>query len=103
MDVPMVDYTALLFALLKWVLAILSFLILIAIVVRLSGVLNLTVCPSCGEKLKRAKRKSQDKRVRLLALGLLPIKRYRCYACYWDGIGFRVFDKEKTIEGQNLD
>lgn len=102
MDVPMVDYAALVFAFLKWVFAILGLLFLIAIAIRLSGVLNLTVCPDCGKKLKRSKRRSNDKKLRLLALGLLPVKRYRCYSCYWDGIGFRVLDDE-TIEDQNPD
>lgn len=100
---PMVDYTALAFAFLKWVIAILGFLFSIAIVIRLSGVLNLTTCPDCGEKLKRSKRRTNDKTLQLMALGLLPVKRYRCYACYWDGIGFRVFDEGNTIEGQNPD
>lgn len=103
MDVPMVDYTALAFAAFKWLFAILGFFILIVIIIRLSGVLNLTVCPDCGGKLKRSKRTSQDKKVMFLGLGLLPIKRYRCYVCHWDGVGLRTANDGITIDGQNLD
>ena len=62
--------------------------ILVMLIIRFSGILKITVCPECGKKVSRLKRKPNDKTILRLSLGILSVKRYRCFSCYWQGIGF---------------
>gem|GEM_PF-1310049 len=43
-------------------------------------------CPSCSGKLSRKKRKPFDKLLVLLILNILPLKRYKCVHCGWEGL-----------------
>jgi len=73
--------------LLKYFTIVLGLHLSIVLIIRFSGVLKITVCPDCGKKVSRLKRKSNDKTITRLSLGILPVKRYRCFICYWQGIG----------------
>ena len=92
----MEDYSPLILKLLKWGGLILGFQLVVAAAIRLSGVFTLTVCPKCESKLKRSKGKRKERNIRLFGLGLLPVRRYRCYTCYWEDVGIKLNEQEPT-------
>jgi len=70
-------------------LALLVYVVLL-LVVRGSRYYRLEKCPKCGGRLSRHKRRRLDKWTARLSLGILPVKRYRCYQCYWEGQAFNM-------------
>jgi uncharacterized protein with PIN domain len=86
----MVDSTALYMIILRYVVIILAVYVIGLLVLRMSKYYRLTRCPVCGEKLSRHRRTAAEKRVARYSFGLLPVKRYRCYSCYWEGQAFEI-------------
>lgn len=93
MDMETVDYAALLIKPLRWLAMLFALYVIAVVFIRLSGVLNRPSCPNCGKKLKRSKRRRKDKILKNVSFGILSVKRFRCYTCYWEGIGFRNDEK----------
>lgn len=58
------------------------------VVFRFSRFFRLKACPACGGDLKRSKADRYEKFVNYLSLGLLPVKKHRCYVCSWRGLAF---------------
>ena len=95
----MVDYVSLLKAVGIQTVVILSIYIILLLLLRRSRFYRLTTCPECNSPLRRKKRNSMDKWVPIFTLGILPVKRYRCYACYWEGQAFQIpTDPKKAQE-----
>lgn len=67
-------------ALVIWVLWVVIF--------RFSNFFKLKACPACGGELKRSKSDRNEKLINYLSLGLLPVKKHRCYVCNWRGLAF---------------
>ncbi|MEO8149910.1 MAG: hypothetical protein ABI723_19885 [Bacteroidia bacterium] len=42
-------------------------------------------CPRCNNYTFRIKRKTSDRLFDAVTLGILAIKRYKCFYCYWEG------------------
>lgn len=62
------------------------------LVLRQSKYYRLSKCPKCGGRLSRHRRSGLDRWTRRLSFGILPVKRYRCYRCYWEGQAFNIKD-----------
>ena len=92
-----IDYGA--FALLvgRWIVVFLVLYLIVIIGLRISKYYKLAQCPNCGGELKRSQRKGQDKMINNFSFGILPVKRYRCYTCYWEGLSLNI-PKERKIE-----
>lgn len=85
-----IDITAFLFLLLRWFVVFFIFYLVVLTVLRGSNYYRIKRCPNCSGELKRAQRNGGDKMVRTLSFGILPVKRYRCYTCYWEGRSFDI-------------
>ena len=96
MDIESVDYVVLFVKPLPWLATLIVLYLITLILIRTSGILNRHSCPNCGKKIKRSKRRRNDKILKKVSLGILPVKRFRCYGCYWDGVGFRNDKKEDS-------
>jgi|GEM_PF-1282768 len=95
-----VDFGALFQLIIRW-LAILLGLYLIAIVfLRMSRLYRITRCPNCGGELKRANRTAGDRMLNTFSFTLLPVKRYRCYVCYWEGRAFDIKGRLKKASSE---
>lgn len=91
-----IDFVAFALLLLRW-FAILFFLYIIFLFfLRFSNYYKIKRCPNCSGELKRSQRSSGDRLLKTLTLGILPVKRYRCYSCYWEGRAFDIKDKRKS-------
>ncbi len=90
----MVDEHALAISVLTNVGAVLGVYVLVLLLLRYSRYYRFEKCPKCGEKLSRQRSKGDEKWIRVWSLGLLPVKRYRCHSCYWQGQAFEI-KKEK--------
>jgi len=66
--------------------------VVILIILRQSRYYRLQKCPKCEGRLSRHRRTKRDRWTRRLSLGILPVKRYRCYSCYWEGQAFNIKD-----------
>jgi len=93
MDIKSLDYLVLFVKPLSWLTALIVLYLITLILSMTSGILNRHSCPNCGKKIKRSKRKRNDKIIEKVSFGILPVKRYRCYACYWEGIGLNHDEK----------
>ncbi|MFM1876347.1 MAG: hypothetical protein RL266_2084, partial [Bacteroidota bacterium] len=80
-----IDYAAFAFMLLRWTAILFVVFIVVVIGLRLSNYYKIRRCPNCGGELKRSQRSAGDKLIESITLGILPLKRYRCYTCYWEG------------------
>lgn len=81
-----IDYFAFALMLLRWTGFLFVFYIIVIIILRLSNYYRIRRCPNCGGELKRSQRSTGDKMVNSITFGMLPLKRYRCYTCYWEGM-----------------
>lgn len=84
----------------------LSGYVVLLLVLRQSRYFRINECPKCRGHLSRHKRSSRDKWVMRLSFGILPVKRYRCYSCYWEGQTFdipekRVHKKDRATKDPN--
>jgi uncharacterized protein with PIN domain len=80
-----IDYTAFSIMLLKWIGISLVIWIVIALILRFSNYYRIASCPNCGGTVKRSSRGRTEKSLKFWSLGILDLKRYRCYTCYWEG------------------
>lgn len=94
----MVDNVALGWWLAERVGIILITYLVVILLLRFSNYFRVAKCPTCGGKLSRHKRQGSDKWLIGMSLGLLPVRRYRCYACYWEGQAFEIKKNSKTSE-----
>lgn len=79
----------------RQLLVIVAIYFVIIFLLRMSGYYRLKGCPECGNDLKRSQRTLLDKLLTRFSVGILPLKRYRCYSCYWEGAAFEI-KKGKT-------
>jgi len=86
----MVDNVALGWWLAERVGVVLAAYFVIILILRFSNYFRVSKCPTCGGKLSRHKRQSSDRWLISLSLGILPVRRYRCYSCYWEGQAFEI-------------
>ena len=82
----------------KQVLIVIALYLGVILVIRASGYYKLKKCPECGGKLKRASRGSSERMTKSFSFGLLPLKRYRCYSCYWEGAAFEIKKSDSETE-----
>ncbi len=82
----------------QWLATFFVLYILLMIGLRVSSLYKFSQCPNCGGELKRSQRKGPDKMINSLSLGILPVKRYRCYTCYWEGLAFAIPKDRKNSE-----
>jgi uncharacterized protein with PIN domain len=99
----MVDYVSLLKAFGIQATVILGIYVTLLLLLRFSKFYRLARCPECNSLLKRKKRNSIDKWVPIFTLGILPVRRYRCYACYWEGQAFLIPTEPKKGQDVALD
>ncbi|HXH17840.1 MAG TPA: hypothetical protein VNJ07_02065, partial [Chitinophagales bacterium] len=59
---------------------------LLLFIMRMVGVLKKRNCPSCSGKLSRKPRTLFDKLLVVLTLNILPLRRYKCIHCGWEGL-----------------
>lgn len=74
----------------KQIVVLIVIYFVIILLIRVSGYYNLIKCPECGHKLKRSSRSSSEHFAKKFSFGILPLKRYRCYSCYWEGAAFQI-------------
>lgn len=91
-----VDSVALLTIIAKYVGIVLGIYVLILLMLRFSKYFRITLCPVCNGKLSRHKRTVAEKRLTRYSFGILPVKRYRCYSCYWEGQAFEIPKSEES-------
>lgn len=54
--------------------------------IRITGLFKKRNCPSCSGKLNRKQRTPLDKLLAIVTLKILPLRRYRCVRCGWEGL-----------------
>lgn len=67
----------------------------VIVLVRVFGIMRKTECPECGHKVTRKKREAGDYILKMLTLFIIPIRRYKCVHCGWEGLRWNV---EKRIK-----
>jgi uncharacterized protein with PIN domain len=93
-----VDYWAFSLLLLRYLGILFGGYLLVVIVLRLSNYYRITNCPNCSGELKRSQRGPSERFTKLLSLGILDLKRYRCYTCYWEGSALDIKNNKKRDE-----
>jgi hypothetical protein len=101
MSVSEIDYLAFFLLLLKYLLQFVALYVIILLVLRMSKYYKISNCPNCAGELKRSQRKGSDRLINSLSFGILPIKRYRCYTCYWEGQALEVKTQDKRYDSEN--
>lgn len=74
----------------KQIVILIAIYFVVILLIRVSGYYKLNKCPECGHKLKRSSRSSTEHFAKKFSFGILPLKRYRCYSCYWEGAAFQI-------------
>ena len=98
MSASEIDYAAFFLLLSKWLLGLFAVYVLILMVIRMSNYYRVSRCPNCAGELKRSQRNGSDRFLNSVSLGILPIKRYRCYTCYWEGQALDI----RTMPKKNM-
>jgi hypothetical protein len=93
-----IDYFAFAQLLLSWLAALFVGYVVLVLLLRVSNYYRLRRCPNCKGELKRSQRSGSDRLVTVLTLGIIPLKRYRCYTCYWEG---RALEITKNTKGRS--
>jgi uncharacterized protein with PIN domain len=93
----MVDTIALMKFLAAQVAIVVAIYFVILFLLRISNYYRITRCPVCGGALSRHKRKGLEKWMIAFSFGILPVKRYRCYSCYWEGQAFEFKKEPKAL------
>ncbi|MBI1289059.1 MAG: hypothetical protein GC178_15945 [Flavobacteriales bacterium] len=91
-----IDYVAFALLLLRWFAIIFVIYIIFIFLLRFSNYYKIKKCPNCSGELKRAQRTAGDRLLKTLTFGILPVKRYRCYTCYWEGQAFEIKDRKRS-------
>ncbi len=94
-----VDYYAFTIMLLRWFGMLFAGYVILILMLRISNYYRIKRCPNCSGELKRAQRTGSDRFVTLTTLGIIPLKRYRCYTCYWEGRALEI----KNTRGRSKD
>ena len=89
-----IDILDVAFYVVRQLLIITAIYIAIILLIKVSGYYKLNKCPECGHRLKRSSRSSTEHLAKRFSFGILPLKRYRCYSCYWEGAAFQIPKKE---------
>lgn len=71
---------------LKYLLVVLIIFYITLIALRINGVLKKDYCPKCGGNIKRISKKLPDRLYAAATLGILPLRRYKCEVCFWEGL-----------------
>lgn len=95
-----VDFGALIQLVIRWLAILLALYLFAMVFIRMSKLYKITRCPNCGGELKRANRTTGDRMLNTFSFTLLPVKRYRCYVCYWEG---RAFDIKSRLKKSSTD
>ena len=105
MSASEIDYVAFFLLLSQYALGFLALYIVILLVLRFSNYYRVNNCPNCTGELKRSQRSSSDRMMSTISFGILPIKRYRCYTCYWEGqaLDIRSQPKKDVYDTDNAD
>lgn len=98
MSASEVDYLAFCLLLCKDLLGFLAIYIIILLVLRVSNYYRVSNCPNCAGELKRSQRLASDRLINTVSFGILPVKRYRCYTCYWEGQALDIRSQNKRPE-----
>lgn len=91
-----IDYEAFVLMLLRWAALAFVVYLLVVLFLRLSNYYKIKRCPNCKGELKRSQRSAGDKMVETITLGILPLKRYRCYTCYWEGRALEIRSNKRS-------
>jgi len=86
----MLDLNALVSNVAIYVVAVLLAYVMVFVLLRSSNYYRLKKCPVCAQKLSRQRRTGKEKWLNRISLGILSVKRYRCYSCYWEGQAFEI-------------
>ena len=101
MSVSEIDYLAFFLLLSKYLLGFLALYVAILLLLRMSKYYKVSTCPNCAGELKRSQRKGSDRLINSISFGILPIKRYRCYTCYWEGQALEFQSQNKRYDSEN--
>ena len=93
-----IDYVAFSLLMLRWFAAFFAVYLVILVLLRFSNYYRLTRCPNCAGELKRSQRTASDRLLKTTSFGILPVKRYRCYTCYWEGQALDIKNARKRPE-----
>ena len=103
MSASEIDYVAFFLLLSKYLLGFLAVYIVILLVLRMSKYYKVSNCPNCAGELKRSQRSASDRLINNISFGILPIKRYRCYTCYWEGQALEIRAQKQRSESEEQD
>jgi len=98
----MLDLNALFSNAATYVFAVLLVYVLVMFLLRMSKYYRLRKCPVCAQKLSRQRRTGKEKWINRISLGILSVKRYRCYSCYWEGQAFEI-PKGQVIQTESTE
>lgn len=90
-----IDYWAFSLLLLRYFGVMFGGYLLVVIVLRISNYYRINSCPNCSGELKRSQRGPTERFTKLFSLGILDLKRYRCYTCYWEGSALDIKSNKK--------
>lgn len=92
-----IDYYAFSLLLLRWFAMAFVVYLIIVMILRVSNFYRIKRCPNCGGEIKRTSRGASERFTKTFSLGILDLKRYRCYTCYWEGSGLPVKKKSQSV------
>jgi hypothetical protein len=98
-----VDYYAFTVLLLRWFAMLVAGYVIMVLLLRVSNYYRIRRCPNCKGDLKRAQRSGSDRFVTVLTLGIIPLKRYRCYTCYWEGRALEIKNAKVRSKDEERD
>ncbi len=91
---------------LKYLLGFIVIIYLMLIAFRLNGVFKKSDCPKCYAELKRKPKTLSDRILVILCLGILPLRRYECEVCKWEGMRWNtepaVYGRKKMKSNRRL-
>jgi len=92
-----VDYFAFSLLLLRWFAMAFVVYLIVVVILRFSNFYRINRCPNCGGEIKRTSRGASERFTKTFSLGILDLKRYRCYTCYWEGSALPIKKKSQTV------
>lgn len=98
-----IDYVAFSLLLLRWFGVIFVIYLITIIFLRASNYYRIRKCPNCRGELKRAQRNAGDRMLKTLTFGILDLRRYRCYTCYWEGRALEIKEGKRKSSKQDGD
>lgn len=98
-----IDYFAFAMLLLQWAGIFFAAYLAVVIVLRFSRYYKLERCPNCSGELKRSQRGPSEKLTKTFSLGILDLRRYRCYTCYWEGSALPISNKKNQQQVEEIE